>query len=121
MCHRICIGIQAFIRHGRRSYLVHDADAVYPVGRGRPRKNPLGIVPRHKLLMIAQRACEDCINPILLTLGMVNHLCYVNIITIHQRIGYVQLVLVSSLGTILFILKMKVVGMDQVAGKCIAG
>ena len=44
MCHRICSGIQALIRQRRRAYLVHDADMFYPTGRGRPRKNPLGIV-----------------------------------------------------------------------------
>lgn len=52
-CHRICTGIQRFLGHIRRSNLVHDSDAVYPVDgmapgrrqrRGRPRKNPEGIV-----------------------------------------------------------------------------
>ena len=44
MCHRICIGIQALMRQRRRAYLLHDADMFYLTGRGRPRKNPLGIV-----------------------------------------------------------------------------
>ena len=43
MCHRICIGIEALIRHRGRARSVHDPDAVYPVGRGRFRENPFGI------------------------------------------------------------------------------
>ena len=49
-CHPICTGIQALIRHRRRAHLVHDADILYPVGRGRPRKNPLGIVSKHEVV-----------------------------------------------------------------------
>ena len=50
MCQRICVGIQALRRQGRRAYLVHDSEVVFPVGRCRPRKNPLGIVSRHRVI-----------------------------------------------------------------------
>ena len=102
------------MRQGRRAYLVHDSDVFCPTGRGRPRKNPLGIVSKHWLYTIARRACEDCINHILLIPGITHHLYFVSFIAIHPRIGYVRLVQVSSPGAIIFTLVM-IVRADQEA------
>lgn len=51
----MCIGVQPFVRQGRRSHYAHDADSCYPIGvvpsgrrgRARPRGTFEGIANRH--------------------------------------------------------------------------